>query len=191
MSNKKYVCMARQLIVNGKYSISTVQQDHIELIRIWRNAQMEVLRQLEPIGPEQQQLYFEHHIWPDMRLQRPKNILLVFKENNQEIGYGGLVHNAWEHSRAEVSFLLNPASFDSDNRYEELFTAFLYLISELAFVDLSFKRIFTETYSIRHHHLKVLQNFGFKCEGIMRKHVVIDGVPVDSVIHGLLNDDER
>jgi len=53
LSNKKYVFMARQLIFNGKYSISTVQQDHIELIRIWCNAQMEVLRQLEPIGLEQ------------------------------------------------------------------------------------------------------------------------------------------
>ena len=44
------------------------------------------------------------HIWPDMPSLQPKNLLLAYMEDDNLIGYGGLVHIAWEHLRAEVSF---------------------------------------------------------------------------------------
>ena len=46
----------------GEYSTETVQPGHIELIRQWRNEQMDVLRQSIHITKEEQKYYYESKI---------------------------------------------------------------------------------------------------------------------------------
>ncbi|MGI5883003.1 MAG: GNAT family N-acetyltransferase [Dethiobacteria bacterium] len=164
-----------------------VQPNHIEFIRQWRNAQIGVLRQSEPITKEQQIEYFDNHIWPDMNKKYPENILLSILEGNTLIGYGGLVHIAWVHRRAEVSFLLKPEYTVDQDVYSRYFTVFLQLIRELAFQELGFQRLHTETYASRSNTISTLENTGFVREGLMRKHVIKNGKTEDSLIHGCLS----
>ena len=60
----------------GDYELESVQPEHIEKIRQWRNEQMDVLRQSKPISKEQQIQYYEKHIWSELKSSQPKNILL-------------------------------------------------------------------------------------------------------------------
>lgn len=184
---RAYVCLPRQCIVRSNYQIAVIQDYHIESIRAWRNAQMNVLRQASPIEPAQQHEYYTRHIWPSLSQSQPANILMGLLFEDQLIGYGGLVHIGWEHSRAEVSFLLNPERLMDEDLYAEDFSAYLGLIQELAFVDLKLHRLYTETYDIRPHHIALLEANGFAYEGILRDHIRIDMRPVNSIIHGLLN----
>jgi len=149
-----------------------------------------VLRQTEPITERQQTEYFSQHIWPTMTLRQPPNILMGFLQNDRLIGYGGLVHIAWEHRRAEISFLLDDIRAGDDARYAKDFLGFLYLIRQLAFEDLKFHRLFTETYALRTHHISVLENFGLRLEGVLRDHVHIGGDYVHSLIHGMIASNE-
>ena len=174
------------MLTDGRYAIVAVQQNHIEAIRCWRNAQMDVLRQSHEITAEQQQNYFASTIWSELESTQPRNILLTFLKDDQPIGYGGLVHIAWEHSRAEISFLLDPAYLQPEQEYRELFLIFLGLMQRLAFEDLNLNRLYTETYSMRFHHIAVLEAFGFAREGTLKEHVYIQGRPIDSIMHGLL-----
>jgi len=148
---------------------------------------MDVLRQSSVITPEEQETYYHKYIWPDMRSSQPKNILLAYMENNNLIGYGGLVHIAWEHCRAEISFLLDPHLTTIRDDYFRYFSNFLCLMKILAFDDLCLKRLFTETYATREHHIQILEATGFRREGVLKHHAQIAGYPVDSVIHGYLN----
>ena len=182
-----YACLPRQHVADGAYALSCVQAQHTEPIRLWRNAQMDVLRQAAPISAEQQQRYFAQHIWPTLALPQPANVLLALHHQGQLIGYGGLVHIAWEHRRAEVSFLLDDARTHDAAGYAADFSAFLNLLATVAFDDLGFRRLFTETYAMRHHHIQVLQANGFELEGVLRQHVLINGEPVDSLMHGRLS----
>jgi len=181
-----YKCMPRPALRRDALGIRAVAPEDIEAIRQWRNAQMDVLRQSAPISPEQQAAYYAAHIWPSMTLDRPQNILLTFLEGARAIGYGGLVHIAWEHRRAEVSFLLDPAFTTPPGTYARYFSVFLDLLRELAFDDLGLHRLFTETYALRTHHISVLEANGFRPEGVLKHHVMIEGRPVDSLIHGCL-----
>ena len=95
------------------------------------------------------------------------------------------MHIAWEHKRAELSFLLDPSRAE---RYGADFAAFLRLIREMAFGEIGLQRLFTETYAMRTEHMEVLEQAGFEPEGAMRRHVLIDGRAVDAIIHGCLND---
>lgn len=181
---EKYICMPRPKLEDGPFSVEALQPVHIEAVRQWRNAQMDVLRQDEVITPAQQEAYYAEHIWPDMLKSNPSNILLAFKERGQLIGYGGLVHIVWEHRRAEVSFLLNPALAERQDDYARSFAAFLNLMKALAFDELSLNRLYTETYSMRQHHISILESAGFCREGVLRCHVKIKRLFVDSIIHG-------
>lgn len=149
---------------------------------------MDVLRQAEPITPQQQLRYYSTRVWPTLGGTRPGNILLSFLEEGCPIGYGGLVHLAWEHRRAEVSFLLDPQLTGDRAVYASYFSAFLGLVKGLAFDAMGMHRLFTETYATRTHHIEVLQANGFRFEGSLRHHVRIAGHWVDSLLHGCLNE---
>ncbi|MEX1153171.1 GNAT family N-acetyltransferase [Parvibaculum sp.] len=181
-----YRCMPRSELRTQTFRMRAVQPGHIENIRLWRNAQMDVLRQEVPIAPEEQEAYYAAHVWPAMALERPANILLVLEEGESALGYGGLVHIAWAHKRAELSFLLRPDVAQDEEAYGRCFSVFLDLMKNLAFEYLDFHRLFTETYAMRTHHISILEANGFDREGIMRDHVIIEGKPVDALIHGCL-----
>ena len=184
-----YRCMSTQFMSQDGLTLMPIQPDHIELIRQWRNAQIDVLRQSEPITEKQQVEYFNKHIWPDMKEKYSKNILLSILEDNILIGYGGLVHIAWEHKRAEVSFLLRPDYTVNPNIYSRYFSIFLPLIKKLAFSELSFQRIYTETYANRLTHISILEKEGFVREGELRKHVITNGKAENLLMHGCLSSD--
>lgn len=184
-------CLTRQFFRCGPYALVPISPEHIEPIRCWRNAQMAVLRQAEVISPEQQNAYFARNIWPTMQQSQPANVLVGFLHEGALIGYGGLVHIAWEHRRAEISFLLDTSRTNNEVGYARDFTAFLKLIRDVAFDDLKLHRLFTETYSNRINHIRVLEADGFRLEGIMHDHVYINDAYFDSLIHGIVNSYEE
>jgi RimJ/RimL family protein N-acetyltransferase len=181
-----YRCMPRHYLTDGELIVMPIQPTHIELVRQWRNAQMDVLRQSSYITEEQQVKYYEDFIWPDMKNEHPKNILLAIIKSDVLIGYGGLVHIAWEHKRAELSFLLDTNYTKDHSAYSNIFYEFLVLMKTLAFKDLSLERIFTETYALRKEHIAIIEQAGFILEGELRNHNLLAGNRVSSIIHGCL-----
>tara|TARA_A100001011_G_scaffold312440_1_gene329883 strand:+ start:186 stop:779 length:594 start_codon:yes stop_codon:yes gene_type:complete len=183
---RDWFCLSNKSISHGDYSLIAVQSRDIEQIRIWRNMQISVLRQSSPISREEQLNYYKDKIFPSMRLKEPLNILMSFLMKGELIGYGGLVHLNWHDRRGEISFLLNPLFTQDKMIYKEKHIIFLRLLSILAFKDLGFNKIFTETWATRVPHINNLEAFGFKLEGILRKHVLINGRYEDALIHGCL-----
>jgi RimJ/RimL family protein N-acetyltransferase len=186
-----YACMPNPVLMSGALSIAAVQPQEIEAIRRWRNDQMDVLRQTEPIQPKDQRQYYETRIWPELGLPRPRQILLSIHESEHHIGYGGLVHISWPNLRAEISFLVDTAVTKDEARYAQLFRDYLGLIKTLAFRDLGLHRVCTETFSHRPMHLRILEESGFVFEGRLRNHVRVNEVPYDSILHGCLRDDSQ
>jgi RimJ/RimL family protein N-acetyltransferase len=187
---KRYRCLPHTRMERGLYAIVPVQPEHIESIRCWRNAQIDVLRQPAPVTAAEQERYYAVHIWPDMEAPHPANLLFSYFLGDRVIGYGGLVHIAWEHRRAEVSFLLDPARNQDLAQYRADYGTFLSLMRELAFADLGLHRLHAETYAMRERQIAILEESGFRREGVMREHVFIGAKPVDSILHGCLRDED-
>jgi len=182
----RYRCMPRPMIENETMRLETIQPEHIERVRLWRNMQMNVLRQAEILTQKQQHAYFSRHVWPLLECSQPRNILLSCTVSGELVGYAALVHMNWRDQRAELSFLLDPGLSGDESVYARFFAAYLSLVSELAFEDLGLNRLFTETYAFRSAHIAVLEASGFLHEGLMREHCSIEGRMVDSVLHGRL-----
>jgi RimJ/RimL family protein N-acetyltransferase len=173
----------------GRYLIQTVQPEHIESIRVWRNKQMDVLRQAAPISEKEQVRYYEQHIWPTLTKENPTNILVSYLENEQLVGYGGLVHISWPDS-AEVSFLLNPDLIVEPETYRRYHLNFLELTKRLAFDDLGFHTLTTETYAHRVAHIANLEAAGFRPVEVIANAVLIDNVATDAIMHRCLRSEE-
>lgn len=171
------------------YQLIPIREEDMESIRIWRNAQIEILRQKKSISTHEQKNYFHHVIWPTFVQEHPDQILFSYLYKNKCIGYGGLTHIDWESKRAEVSFLLNPQRMHSIESVRQDLMPFLNLLTRAAFDDIGLHRLFTEAYAFRTDVITILEEYGFKREGQLRDHVYKKGRWHDSVIQGLLAHD--
>jgi RimJ/RimL family protein N-acetyltransferase len=166
------------------YQLRPIHWNDRDAIREWRNAQIDVLRQQNPLSATEQDNYFSDLVLPQLTQKQPGQILFAFLEDSQLVGYGGFVHIVWSDRRAEVSFLT-----DVDRSEQHIFSQdwfeYLNLLVQLA-RRIGFHKLTTETYGIRTELIEILENFGFTQEGILRDHHLINGAPVDSFAHAYL-----
>ena len=185
--NANYHCLSRTNYHAGEYQLVSVRPQDIQLIRCWRNAQIDVLRQDREITSQEQERYFEKQIWPTLNHEQPTQILFSFLREQQPVGYGGLVHINWSARKSEVSVLFDLAK-RSEDLYREQLSAYLTLLKDVAFSDLGMHRLWTESYDIRPLHISILADQGFEFEGRLRDHEWINGRYVDTLFHACLND---
>ncbi len=184
-----YHCLPNNEFYWDNYCLTAIRPQDIYHIKDWRNAQMDILRQDRLLTDDDQKKYFENIVYPTFEESQPKQILFSFMQNNNCIGYGGLVHINWNDRRGEISFLLSPERVANPQQYIADFTAYLALIKQIAFKILHLNRLFTETYDIRPLHISIIEKSGFSLEGRMRQHVFIKETYIDSLIHGILNNE--
>lgn len=168
----------------GPYSLRPLEWADRGPIRDWRNEQIEILRQSAALTESDQDRYYEDVIRPQMGQAQPAQVLAAFLDDDELIGYGGIVHIAWPHRRGEVSFITatdrqDPAQFSAD------LSAFLRLVARLA-ARLDLHRLTTETYEFRSAFIAELERAGYVQEGRQRDHVWDGDRFIDSLIHGVL-----
>lgn len=183
-----YAAWPQGAVAAGDLALRPIRHEDLEPIRRWRNAQLALLRQAEPLSVADQQRYWDDVLTPEFARPRPRQILVGAVAGGALAAYGGLVHIDWPSARAEVSFLAPPETAADLARYAGLFADFLAALKQMAFDQLGLHRLFTETYDLRPHHVAVLEAAGFAPEGRMVDHVMIEGRFVDSLLHGCVKD---
>ncbi|WP_400243367.1 GNAT family N-acetyltransferase [Niallia sp. JL1B1071] len=182
----QYKCLNENILEENNYHIEPLRQEDMLKIKEYRNKQMDVLRQKQPLTDEGQILYYQKVVIPLFKEEEPKQLLFSYFYKQEFIGYGGLTNIDWEAKRAEVSFLVDPSRVKNNLLYEKDFQHFLAFLKRIAKTQLKFNRLFTETYDIRPFHVGILEANGFEYEGRMKEHVVIKNEFVDSLLHGCL-----
>jgi hypothetical protein len=158
---------------SGDFCLVPIRVQDIESIRIWRNSQLEVLRQTSQISPEQQSHYFSEYFANTATSAKPASVLYSLTLRNGNLAaYGGLVHVNWASGTAELSFLASKEIADVQPLYDKVFGAFLELIEKVAFIDLGLKLLFTETFPFRVGHMRILESYGYQtnCPGLGELH---------------------
>lgn len=149
----------------------------------WRNQQMDVLRQSEPLTEEGQDKYFCDVVSTWFGEEHPEGVLFAIRWDKRLIGYGGLVHIDWKNRNAEVSFLLGNKNVDQDI-YIDRFSRFLELTRQVA-SELALHKIYCVGYDIYQYRFQAFKQSGFECEARLRAHTVIDRQAYDVLIHSL------
>ena len=163
-------------------------QDRYAIMK-WRNEQMYHLRQQQPLTQAMQDKYFQEVIQELFDQDKPDQILFSFLENDQCIGYGGLVHINWVDRNAELSFIMDTAL--EEKRFDEIWSAYLCLIERAAFEELHLHKVYTYAFDLRPNLYSLLEKNSFFQDARLNEHVMFNGKYVDVIIHSKINPNER
>ena len=188
-NKRKYGFLASDKFCSDEYCLVPLAEQEIELIRKWRNEQIDYLRQNKPLTKDEQLNYYHQVIKKSFYEKKPKVILFSFILKNNCIGYGGLVHIDWNSKKAELSFLLDTNRTKEPETYKKEFSIFLKIILNISFKQILFNKIFTETFDIRPDTVLVLEKAGFVLEDRLLSKNYINGSYVDSLFHRMLTSD--
>lgn len=169
----------------GPFSIVPIRREDRMDIMQWRNEQIYHLRQQKPLTAEDQDHYFNTVVAKLFDQEQPNQLLFSFLENDICIGYGGLVHINWTDKNAEISFIMNTALETA--RFNEIWSAYLNLLDEVAFHDLKLHKIYTYAFDLRPHLYDVLEENNFVEEARLKEHCFFDGHYKDVVFHAKIN----
>jgi RimJ/RimL family protein N-acetyltransferase len=183
-----YKALTINELASNEYAIVPLREIDIFEVKQWRNDQIDVLRQNTVLTDRDQKEYYDRCVVPGFSETKPTIILFSYLEHNMCIGYGGLTNIDWENKRAELSFLVQTDRARNVQQYRKDFSHFLRLLKQVAFNELRFNRIFTETFDVRANHVLILEENGFVLEGRLKQHMLIRGRFVDSLIHGCLRE---
>ncbi|MFN3754479.1 GNAT family N-acetyltransferase [Flavobacterium sp.] len=176
-----YKVLQQNTVQQGAFSLVPIRmEDRMDIMK-WRNEQLYHLRQQKPLTAEDQEYYFNHVVAQLFDQTQPNQILFSFLEDGVCIGYGGLVHINWTDQNAEISFIMDTAL--EANRFQEIWSAYLALLEEVAFADLKFHKIYTYAFDLRPHLYQAFLNAGFKEEARLKEHCFFENKFIDVVIH--------
>lgn len=182
---RQYRFLRQQSFSIKQYSIVPVRHEDRYSIMQWRNEQMYHLRQNTQLTESQQDIYFKTVVAGLFEQERPGQMLFSYLENENCIGYGGLVHIDWVNQNAEISFIMD--THLEINSFEFHWKNYLPLIEELAFSELNLHKVFTYAYNLRPLLYTALEDSGYTKEAVLKEHCYFDGSFVDVVIHSKHN----
>ena len=178
---REYKALTQQTYKNGEYEIVPIRyEDRIEIMK-WRNEQIYHLRQSELLTIDKQDAYFDNTIAPLFNQEKPNQLLFSFLQENECIGYGGLVHINWIDRNAEVSFIMDTQLEEAS--FSENWSRFLTCLEHLAFEELNLHKIYTYAFDLRPHLYPIFEQMGYLEDARLRDHVLVDGIYKDVVIH--------
>ena len=186
---RTYRCLGRNEFFENGLRLVPIRDEDKNLLMKWRNEQIHHLRQAAPLTPESQEKYFKEVISPLFEKDKPGQLLFSLLKDESCIGYGGLVHMNWIDHHAEVSFLMD-TSLQAEY-FDTFWSSFLRMISQVAFTELGFRKIFTYAFDIRPHLYPVLINAGYVQEARLKDHCLIEGRYYDVLIHSLFNPNDH
>lgn len=176
-----YKSLKRQTFQLGEYAIVPIRyEDRFDIMK-WRNEQLYHLRQTKPLTHEDQDNYFENVIGKLFEQDQPNQILFSYIKYGECIGYGGLVHINWIDKNAEISFII-----DTDlekTEFDKHWGAYLRLIEEVAFKELSLHKIFTYAFDLRAHLYEILEKNGYNKEAELIDHCLFNNKFQKVIIH--------
>lgn len=173
--------MRKEIIRSENCFLSELEYEDLEPIRKWRNQQTNVLRQKKLLTKEDQKKYWNH-----IQTNKSQRLFSIISPENKLLGYCGLTNIHEDHSRAELSFLLDTSIQEGSQKYSEIFYEVLKMLCKYGFEELKLNRLFSETYEFRKKHISVIEKAGFTKEGELESHVYIDGKYHNSLLHSII-----
>ncbi len=182
---KNYKCLKNQIFENENFSLIPIRDsDKYDILEI-RNSQIEHLRQDEPLTNEKQENYFSNVISKLFDEEKPNQLLFSFLNNNEFVGYGGLVHINWIDKNAEISFVMKTEM--QDENFEYFWINYLELLEKIAFQDINFHKIYTYAFDIRPKLYIALEKSGFYQDARLKEHCLFKDKFIDVVMHSKIN----
>lgn len=182
---RNYKCLKNQVFENENFSLIPIRDsDKYDILEI-RNSQIEHLRQDKTLTKENQENYFTNVVSKLFDEEKPNQLLFSFLQNDEFVGYGGLVHINWIDKNTEISFVMK-TEMQAEN-FEYFWINYLELLEKIAFQELNFHKIYTYAFDIRPKLYVALEKSGFNQDARLKEHCLFKDKFIDVVMHSKIN----
>ncbi|HTA63659.1 MAG TPA: GNAT family N-acetyltransferase [Bacteroidia bacterium] len=181
--DRAYKILPQNKFLFGNYCLVPIRDEDKYSIMQWRNEQIDILRQKQPLTKEQQENYFATVIADLFKQEKPQQLLFSFLKGDVLIGYGGLVHIDWESKNAEISFITDTKRNIDKGQFISDWGNYLKILKEIAKEQLHFTKIYTYAYDLRPHLYDALLQCGLVEEARLKNHILVNGKNYDVLIH--------
>jgi len=115
---------------------------------------------------------------------RAENFIWLLKAGNEVVGNMN-VHNVNKMMlTAEIGYMVSPKT-----RGKGYATFGIRYLTQLCFRETPLRKLIAYVHEDNLPSRRVLEKVGYKAEGLLREHYLIDGKPVNEVIYGILSRD--
>jgi RimJ/RimL family protein N-acetyltransferase len=187
--SRSYKCLPVQEFTHGVYKLVPIRDQDKYAIMVWRNDQIDILRQKELLTAQAQESYFRNVVDKLFEAEKPTELIFSFFEGDSLIGYGGLVHIDWVSRCGEISFITETRRTINKNQFTSDWKNYLNVLKTIAKDYLVFFKIYTYAYDVRPELFKALTESGFVQEARLKKHIFIKDNLEDVLIHSLFLSD--
>jgi RimJ/RimL family protein N-acetyltransferase len=104
--------------------------------------------------------------------------------DGEPVGYAGVHNISWRNRHAEIGYQISEAF--QGRGYG---TAAVRLLVERVFADSPIERLMALIHHENVASMRLVERLGFRREGLLRKHFVVQGQLVDEALYGLLRAD--
>ena len=111
-----------------------------------------------------------------------RDFMIVFKNNDQAIGFSSLKDIDYANSKAEMTICIGEKEYWGKGFALETRT----LIINYAFTELGLNKVFTFNWVKNGRVIQLNEKLGFKVEGTLRQHIFFKGEFRDFYVMGLL-----
>lgn len=151
----------------------------LELIRAWRNHDSirKFMFSQGEILPE------SHREWFNLNNNHPIHQLLMYEEGGQPVGFTQL------KGRGESTFIYEWGFYTSPDAVRGTGTRMLKTVIHSAFERFNAYKIYGEVLGFNHPSIHLHKRLGFKEEGVLRQHFLLNQKYQDVYCFGLLQDE--
>tara|TARA_B100000212_G_C27310669_1_gene505586 strand:- start:194 stop:730 length:537 start_codon:yes stop_codon:yes gene_type:complete len=174
--------MSFKMITGKKISLESIDAEHIEQLRNWRNdpSLRKYFREYREISYEMQKKWFDK-IASD---QNQVNFSIKDKQTGKLIGHCGLYYINWRARHGEFGIYIG----DKNYRGLGYGSDALRQLCKYGFEELNLNKIWCEVYS-NNLSLDMYRHIGFVDEGVLRQNYYCEGKYWDSYILSMLRDE--
>ncbi|MFH1776594.1 MAG: GNAT family protein [Candidatus Omnitrophota bacterium] len=176
------------MLKGNKVYLAAIERGELKQLMNWRNNSdfCKHFREYRELNMDMQQRWYEEKVLND-----PTTIMFGIHENltKELIGCCGLVYVNWVYRHADISLYIGwKDSYIDDKGYAYESCR---LLVDYGFDNLALNKIWTEIYLFDLKKKQLLENIGFKIDGILRENYFYDGKFHDSYIFSMLASERK
>lgn len=178
------------MLIGNKVTFRGLEESDLPQMREWRNREdfRKYFREYRELNAVDQKTWFD-----SQGVKNDKTIMFAILDSNTQefIGVCGLCYINWVYRHADLSLYIGKDNLYIDTDRDGYAWASLDLLFEYAFNRLNLHKVWTEIYSFDPKKNKLLPDYGFSNDAILRDNYFYDGKYMDSIIYTILADEWR
>ena len=176
------------MIVGRRVALRSIEEDDLKALRDWRNREdmRRFFREYRELNMANQKAWFDGTVNGG---SRDLMVAIVDRGSGELIGAAGLCSIDWVVRNAEISLYIGKDGLYVDQGPDGFAWDALSLLVGYGFRQVNLHKVWAEVFEIDLAKQRLLEEFGFRRDGVLRDKGFTDGAYLSSIVYSFLENE--